>query len=343
MAEWMGSLEASPVRISASLASGPESTESGADCGGNMPGLLGRFDPHGYSLRTSQVCLLTNQCDEYSETFPRSGTMRSGRVYERATLGRRIGESGCSSWPTPQTTETDSEHFRPSRAETGRTTEYLGRMVQQWPTPRGTDGEKGGPNQRGSSGDLMFPSAASQWKTPHGMGNVDASGKAGGAGGGEFAKQANQWRTPSAGHPDKGGPQNPEKRLVGGHTMDLQDQVTTWPTPSARDHKSGDASQETLEKNARPLNEMAQVFSRPNPVTQKPGVNCWCGNLGCDLPSHKRRLNPYFVEILMGLPLNWTSKTVRTDCGVSGTPSYHSRVRSRLQFYLSGFREAPSL
>ncbi len=30
------------------------------------------------------------------------------------------------------------------------------------PTPRATDGTKGGPNQRGSSGDLMLPSAVQQ-------------------------------------------------------------------------------------------------------------------------------------------------------------------------------------
>lgn len=30
------------------------------------------------------------------------------------------------------------------------------------PTPRATDGTKGGPNQRGSSGDLMLPSAVTQ-------------------------------------------------------------------------------------------------------------------------------------------------------------------------------------
>ena len=34
------------------------------------------------------------------------------------------------------------------------------------PTPRGTDGTKGGPNQAGSKGDLMLPSAAAQWPTP---------------------------------------------------------------------------------------------------------------------------------------------------------------------------------
>ncbi len=34
------------------------------------------------------------------------------------------------------------------------------------PTPRATDGEKGGPNQRGSSGDLMLPSAVMLLPTP---------------------------------------------------------------------------------------------------------------------------------------------------------------------------------
>ncbi len=32
-----------------------------------------------------------------------------------------------------------------------------------WPTPRASDGAHGGPNQRGSKGDLMLPSAVAQW------------------------------------------------------------------------------------------------------------------------------------------------------------------------------------
>lgn len=39
-------------------------------------------------------------------------------------------------------------------------------LMEQWPTPRATDGTKGGPNQAGSKGDLMLPSAAAQWPTP---------------------------------------------------------------------------------------------------------------------------------------------------------------------------------
>lgn len=45
-----------------------------------------------------------------------------------------------------------------------------GSRRESWATPRGSDGEKGGPNQRGSKGDLMLPSQVvqkdRQWPTP---------------------------------------------------------------------------------------------------------------------------------------------------------------------------------
>lgn len=42
----------------------------------------------------------------------------------------------------------------------------LGAEARLLPTPRATDGTKGGPNQRGSSGDLMLPSAVTLLPTP---------------------------------------------------------------------------------------------------------------------------------------------------------------------------------
>jgi DNA (cytosine-5)-methyltransferase 1 len=39
-------------------------------------------------------------------------------------------------------------------------TATLGERVAMMPTPRASDGEKGGPNQRGSKGDLTMPSLA---------------------------------------------------------------------------------------------------------------------------------------------------------------------------------------
>ena len=44
------------------------------------------------------------------------------------------------------------------------------------PTPRATDGTKGGPNQRGSSGDLMLPSAVNLLPTPTAQDSAQSGG-----------------------------------------------------------------------------------------------------------------------------------------------------------------------
>lgn len=50
--------------------------------------------------------------------------------------------------------------------------------VSLLPTPRATDGTKGGPNQRGSSGDLMLPSAVQQLLPTPTVGNATGTNKA---------------------------------------------------------------------------------------------------------------------------------------------------------------------
>ena len=93
--------EDSPAKTSVSPESVQESTESDPVCGQSTLGLLGSFDPGTYSLRTSQVSLLTNQCDEYSETFPRSGLMRNGTCYQLRSLALHTREAGFGRLPTP--------------------------------------------------------------------------------------------------------------------------------------------------------------------------------------------------------------------------------------------------
>jgi DNA (cytosine-5)-methyltransferase 1 len=66
--------------------------------------------------------------------------------------------------PTPKTT--DSHHSSP--ADMARNEPGLRAIGRLLPTPRATDGTKGGPNQRGSSGDLMLPSAVQLLPTPIG-------------------------------------------------------------------------------------------------------------------------------------------------------------------------------
>ena len=72
---------------------------------------------------------------EFSETWPRTGSMRSGRVYERPTSAPRITGSASSSsslLPTPVTQpETGNGHAR-----------NLGKEVRVLPTPIAADGDR---------------------------------------------------------------------------------------------------------------------------------------------------------------------------------------------------------
>ena len=83
------------------------------DYGQSVPVLLGSFSPDMPSLKTSETCLVENAelgLNEFSGTFPRSGMMRSGTVYQLPNLARTITEIGSGSfatqnrkWPTPST------------------------------------------------------------------------------------------------------------------------------------------------------------------------------------------------------------------------------------------------
>lgn len=94
------------VKTSVWPGSGQASTGSVADCGRISPESLGRFNPGSYSLKMCQVSLLTNQCEEFLETFPRSGSMRNGSVFPLPNAEQPTSANGCSSsptenWPTP--------------------------------------------------------------------------------------------------------------------------------------------------------------------------------------------------------------------------------------------------
>ena len=99
--ESISSPAGSLAKTSLSPADALELTESEAGCGLSSRVLLGEFDPSTYLLRTSQVCLLKDQCEEYSGTFPRSGSMRSGKVFQLPPLVHLTSATGFGYLPTP--------------------------------------------------------------------------------------------------------------------------------------------------------------------------------------------------------------------------------------------------
>lgn len=50
---------------------------------------------------------LDGTLEPYCETWPKRGSMRSGACWEQTTLARPIAGSGCGSWPTPRTSDTN--------------------------------------------------------------------------------------------------------------------------------------------------------------------------------------------------------------------------------------------
>lgn len=67
-------------------------------------------------------------------------------------------------WPTPTARDHRSIHASPASMQ--RNARPLSESVGQWPTPRASDGEKGGPNQAFGTGSLPLPALAAQWRTP---------------------------------------------------------------------------------------------------------------------------------------------------------------------------------
>ena len=79
-------------------------TEHAVAYGQSAPVCLGSFDPNTPSLKTSQTFLMESGelgLSEFSGTFPRSGMMRSGTVYQLPNLARTTIEIGSGLWPTP--------------------------------------------------------------------------------------------------------------------------------------------------------------------------------------------------------------------------------------------------
>ena len=113
--------EAFPARTFPAQAKAPESTEPEAGCGENLRELSARFDPDSCSWKTA-TSLLNEDLPESSVILPRSGTMRSGKLWERTTSAPRIAEKDCGSlvWIGTPTARASvrSENFRVGRLPT---------------------------------------------------------------------------------------------------------------------------------------------------------------------------------------------------------------------------------
>ena len=142
---WISSLGDSLVRTSATPGSASASKASAAGSGRSTPESFAKWDHDTSSWRTSQLSLFADStlC---SPTFTRSGSMRSGKLFERPTLERPTEGSECLSWPTPDAmVANDGQDVESYQARRRRLQEkhrngngaglVLAMAAKMWPTP----------------------------------------------------------------------------------------------------------------------------------------------------------------------------------------------------------------
>lgn len=198
-------------------------------------------------------------------------------------------------WQTP--TAKCSEDSQTHRSGDRTDELLLTGQAKLWATPTTQDSENDGPpSQAASSSPPLNAQVGQMWLTPHGMAGVDASGKEGS--GGEFAGQATRWAQEWGETP-----------------------TGLWPTPNAEEatgYMSGsnrDTWRPTLSGLAEgkaPVLHQGRPSSLPDPQTETPGVPSSPMPHGSPQPSPRKRLNPKFVEWLMGLPPGWVTGRVES-------------------------------
>ena len=246
---------------------------------------------------TEAVSLLSGRSDVYSGIFPILGMTVNGVAYELPT----------SAHPTDGSESLFSQ--------------LGGKLI---PTPRASDGEKGGPNQRGSKGDLTVSSAVALLPSP-------AAQPSGNSPEDHLRKKPGHERVTDLaiivenGLLETGGkllptPRSNEANGVGEHGTGGADLRTTidalLPTP-----KAGDADFGMPRTSGRPPEKSTHLMTRMEYT--KPdeswgpyaaAIARWESVLGRPAPAPTeegpkggRRLSSLLVEWMMGLPEGWVT------------------------------------
>lgn len=189
----ISSAAASPARISLTLERVLGWLVRALACGESTRESLARFDPGSLSWRTSQRCLDGEQA-LFSETWPASGTMRSGRLYAPRMSERRTEGSDCLSWPTADASSFNAteapETFLARQAVlkskgvngNGCGTPLAMAVRLEWPTPTASENAnrntKPCPSHGVSHGRVLASEVNRTWPTPAARDWKDGDGTA---------------------------------------------------------------------------------------------------------------------------------------------------------------------
>ena len=111
----MSYLEAFRAKTSQQQDEAPALKESDPECGVIWRESLAKYDQDSSTWKTPQ-CSLLGDYTEFSETWPRWGSMQDGVSYQRQTLVPPTKETGSGSWPTPRSCSAMAATITPESA-----------------------------------------------------------------------------------------------------------------------------------------------------------------------------------------------------------------------------------
>ncbi len=253
---------------------------------------------------------------------------------QRQKLGQAMSAKGSPSWPTADALAVKRDNQSDSPNAALRPT--LAKLVEKWPTPNSAPEAPNNGLNRGNGIErarnktqCLGEAARALWPTAK-AGETGGYQRDNGTKGKErpnLTGLSKQWSTPrSSANENRTTKHAPSHGHGHGRTLAGDAMTANWPTPASRDFK-GTNDVAHLENGTGRLhldqlpNFVKFHFSHPAPATLTDG-----GTSSPETPSSPRRLNPRFVEWLMGWPVGWT------DCAspVTGLSLWKSRMRSSL-------------
>jgi len=291
-----------------------------------------RWDRDMSCWRTSQASFLEMQDGlpmgaRLSESFPSWGTTVNGELWVQEMPAHPTSENdgGALGWPTPSANKIEGysrEDFSPT----------LNQVVQAaWATPQsrdyrsaeGNDPRWENPDRSRNLNDQVR-TEGDMWMTPNTMDTLPAktqealdheyTHRPGTKNPNNLRDQVNveegqaTWPTPATmDHIERKG-MRPSRAATNRQTGYLSEAIGSWATPTATQYKGWSENHNRANTNDRLDYQAERPATQPGPQdhqTETVGQGSSPSDPTSPQPS-PRRLNPNFVEWLMGLPIGWT-------------------------------------
>jgi hypothetical protein len=360
--EWTSSLEVTPANPSAQQEKGLEQKTQDI-FGLSSQAEFGFFDPSSASLKTSKDISALDS-ERSLESWNQWVTKCRGEYSLRVKSAHRTNANECSSWPTIRASEYKDTGPIGSKSHDHMLGKgYLCAVVTQdaanWPTIQARDYRSVTGNEMSQRDNAMQNLNVAV--TMHGL-PAPAKPSMDGS-------RQESWRTPSSSD-GEGGIMEMREGCAGKYK--LRDHVAaeekrSWATPQQRDFKDAEPlskwTERAEEQKAKGVNLHLALPSQVMHTEEKswatPQSRDAKGAEGrmirdgqsTDLPSQTEvaptgqwnrangKLNPRWVETLMGLPIGWTMPScaspvtiVPTNCDSSATESFLQQQREPLEF-----------